>query len=59
LAIADRASHLRAADNLRAPDAVQAATALVEKASGFISNDPAFRRIDGLAVLLLDDLRLA
>jgi predicted nucleic acid-binding protein len=43
--------------NLRAPDAVQAATALVENASGFITNDPAFRRIDGLAVLLLDDLR--
>jgi predicted nucleic acid-binding protein len=56
LQIADRAAHLRASHNLRTPDAVQAATALTEKATGFISNDPAFRRIEDLKVLTLDEL---
>jgi predicted nucleic acid-binding protein len=56
LMIADRASQLRATNNLRAPNAVQAATALVDESTGFISNDPLFRRVDGLDVLILDDL---
>lgn len=56
LTLADRAAHLRADHNLRTPDAIQAATALVEKATGFISNDYAFRKIEELDVLILDEL---
>lgn len=56
LAVADRAAHLRADHNLRTPDAVQAATALVEKATGFLSNDYAFSKVRELEVLTLDEL---
>lgn len=56
LEIADRAARLRADHRLRTPDALQAATALACHASGFVSNDPVFRRIAGLEVLILDTL---
>ena len=56
LDIADRAAQVRARFNLRTPDAIQAATALVAASTGFISNDPAFRRIPDLEVIILDDL---
>lgn len=55
LEIADRAAQLRATFNLRTPDAIQAATAIVCGSTGFISNDPVFRRIPQLAVIILDD----
>jgi len=56
LEIADCAARLRADFNLRTPDAIQAATAICREATGFISNDPVFRRIPALDTLLLDDL---
>ena len=56
LPIADEAARLGARHNLKTPDAVQAATALSGKATGFISNDPIFRRIEALEVLILDEL---
>ena len=56
LEIADRAARLRAKHNLRTPDALQAATAIACGATGFISNDFAFRRVRDLDVVLLDDL---
>jgi predicted nucleic acid-binding protein len=56
LEIADTAAHLRAGLNLRTPDAVQASTAIHSAATGFISNDPVFRKIQALDVLILDDL---
>ena len=49
-------ARLRAEHHLRTPDALQAATALVSNATGFISNDAAFRRVAGLEVIVLDDL---
>lgn len=55
LEIADRAAELRARHNLRTPDAIQAATALDARATGFVANDQAFRRVDGLEVFLFDD----
>ena len=42
--------------NLKTPDALQAATALTCGATGFISNDPAFQRVAGLEVIVLDEL---
>lgn len=47
---------LRAECHLRTPDALQAATALASQATGFVSNDPAFRKVPGLEVVILDDL---
>jgi predicted nucleic acid-binding protein len=56
LEIADSSAHLRADLNLRTPDAIQASTAIYSAATGFISNDPVFRKVQALDVLILDDL---
>jgi predicted nucleic acid-binding protein len=50
-----RAAGLRAAiPALRTPDALHAATAIGCGCAGFITNDPGFRRVPGLPVILLD-----
>ena len=54
--IADRAAQIRATHNLRTPDAIHAATALAAGVTGFITNDPVFRRVKSLEILVLDDL---
>jgi len=56
LPVADSAARLRAEFNLKTPDAIQAASAVASQVTGFISNDPAFRRVANLDVLILDDL---
>ena len=56
LEIADLAAQLRAEHGLRTPDAIQAATALACGATGFVCNDPIFRRVTGLEVALLDQV---
>ena len=56
LRIVDIGAQLRAEHRLRTPDALQAATAISRRATGFVSNDPAFRRVAGLEVIVLDDL---
>lgn len=56
LEIADMGARLRAEYNLRPPDAIQAATSVNVDATGFLSNDPDFRKVPGLEVLILDDL---
>ncbi|MEW6249290.1 MAG: PIN domain-containing protein [Planctomycetota bacterium] len=53
--IAERAARIRAYSNLRTPDATHAAAALQSGAGLFITNDPAFRRVNGLPVALLSD----
>jgi predicted nucleic acid-binding protein len=54
--IAEAAAQLRAAYGLPMPDMIQAATAVAAGATGFVTNDPAFRRVEGLEVLILDDV---
>lgn len=56
LEIADSAARLRAEYNLRTPDALQAATALVCEATGFISNDTGFKKVAGFEVAILEEL---
>ncbi len=56
LEIADSAARLRAEYNLRTPDALQAATALVCEATGFISNDAGFKKVAGFEVAILEEL---
>lgn len=54
--VAELAARLRAAHGQPMPDMIQAATALISGATGFISNDPAFRRLKDLEILILDDV---
>lgn len=55
LEIAVRAAELRARHRLPTPDALQAATAVVCSASALVTNDPIFRRIPNVDVLILDE----
>jgi predicted nucleic acid-binding protein len=54
LEAADLAAKLRAQYRMRTPDALQAATAIRENATGFITNDPVFVRIGGFETAVLD-----
>lgn len=56
LEIADVAARIRATHGLRTPDALQAATAVQASVSGLITNDPVFKRVTGLEVMILDDV---
>jgi predicted nucleic acid-binding protein len=54
LETADLAAQLRATYRLRTPDALQAATALRAQATGFVTNDTAFARIEEFKTAVLD-----
>jgi uncharacterized protein len=54
LEIADIAARIRAAHRLRTPDALQAATAVHERATGFVTNDTVFERVGEFETLVLD-----
>jgi predicted nucleic acid-binding protein len=54
LETADLAARLRALHRMRTPDALQAATALRAHATGFITNDPIFSRVDEFESVILD-----
>jgi len=56
LEIADLAARFRAFHRLRTPDALQAATAAHAGATGLVTNDPVFRRVDTFETLVLDQL---
>ena len=49
-------ARLRAETGLKTPDALHAATALQAGCALFITNDTDFRRVQGLPVVVLDDL---
>ena len=50
------AARLRAATGLKTTDALHAATALRTNCALFITNDTDFRRVQGLPVVMLNDL---
>ena len=50
------AAKLRAETSLRTPDAIHAASALSEHCDTFITNDAAFRRVEGLQVQVLNEV---
>ena len=54
--IAAYAARLRADYNLRTPDAIQLATAVVGGAAAFLTNDARLPSIPGLAILVIDRL---
>ena len=49
-------AHLRAETGLKTPDAIHAATALRAGCDLFVTNDTDFRRVQGLPVVILNDL---
>ena len=54
--IAEAAARLRANFNLRTPDAIQIATALVSQASLFLTNDKKLTKVPGLNALTIADV---
>jgi predicted nucleic acid-binding protein len=54
--ILETAAQLRASTHLKTPDAIHAATALESGCTLFVTNDPAFKRVPNLAVMVLSDL---
>ena len=55
--IAELAAQLRAANNLKTPDAIQIATAMQNGAKFLITNDFGLRNIPGLTVIVLDEIK--
>ena len=53
--ISERASLLRAEHNLRTPDAIQMATALYYQADYFFTNDPVFKKVKDIKVIILSN----
>lgn len=56
LEIAEIAARIRARYRLQTPDALQAATAVHSQATGLITNDAVFERVEGFQTLVLDEL---
>jgi predicted nucleic acid-binding protein len=54
LDVARKASDLRATFHIKAPDAIQIATAIVHGATAFLTNDRIFERIKEVEILTLD-----
>ena len=54
--IAEEAARLRAAYNLKTPDALMIATAVQAGCEAFLTNDEALRRVGELRVLILKEL---
>ena len=50
------AARIRADTRLKTPDALHAATALRAGCELFVTNDTGFRRVEGLPIVVLDDL---
>jgi predicted nucleic acid-binding protein len=54
--VLEEAANLRATLNLRTPDAIHAATALLNGCELFVTNDSGFHRISNLAVSVLSEM---
>jgi len=54
LDVARKASDVRAVERMKAPDAIQLATAIVYGATAFLTNDRIFERVKGVEILILD-----
>lgn len=55
LVIGEKTAEIRRNYRLRAPDAIQIATAIVNKADIFISNDKSFKKVKEIKTLVLKD----
>ena len=52
----EAAAGIRAETGLKTPDAIHAATAIRAECALFVTNDTDFRRVEGLPIVVLDDL---
>ncbi len=53
--VSKQAAQLRVEYNLKTPDSIQLATATVNNAKVFLTNDADFKRVTGLEVLTLEN----
>lgn len=53
--VAQTAAELRAQYNVRLPDALQLAAAIIAKCDAFVTNDRALRQVTAIPVFVLDD----
>jgi len=56
LEVARKASDIRATERIKAPDAIQLATAIICGATAFLTNDRIFERFKEIDILILDKL---
>lgn len=54
--VLEKAASLRATMNIKTPDAIHAATALLHGCGLFVTNDSTFRRLSDLAVTVLSEI---
>ena len=54
--VLERAASLRATVNIKTPDAIHAATALIAGCALFVTNDRAFQNVPGRAVAVLSEV---
>jgi len=59
LTVLEEAAKLRTTMNLKTPDAIHAATALVNDCILFVTNDSTFRRLSALTVIVLNEITLS
>ena len=55
--IAERAASLRAVYGIRTPDALQIAAAIESGCQAFLTNDVALKRVNGISILVLDEIK--
>ena len=53
--ILKEAAQIRAVSGLKTPDSIHAATALSSKCDYLLTNDPSFRRVKGISVIVIDE----
>jgi predicted nucleic acid-binding protein len=53
--VAEAAATIRASHGLRAPDAIQVATCIVEGASAFITNDDRLKKVEEPKIIVMSD----
>jgi len=56
LEIADLAARFRAEHRLKIPDALHAATAVWSGSTGFVTDDPVFKRVTAFEPFVFDDV---
>ncbi|MDQ7025024.1 MAG: PIN domain-containing protein [Anaerolineae bacterium] len=56
--IATKAAELRAKYNLKTPDALHVASAIVSGCDAFLTNDDGIKRVTEITILILDDLEI-
>ena len=55
--VSEKAAEIRATYNLRTPDAIQLASAMIAKAEAFLTNDHRLKRVEGIQIIVLKEYR--